>query len=128
MRPWNKVALKSMRQELGRVNMAEAGMIKKLEKLDIPRPDNKGFLSHEQLQVVKSINTPAGQMDKVIDCLLEMEDIYFEYFCKILEQSNFVGKAKMLRKEAEECKTYVGKLECKQHTCMCSSITKTSCM
>ena len=128
MRPWNKEALKSMRQELGRVNMAEAGMIKKLEKSVIPRPDNKGFLSCEQLQVVESINTPAGQMSKVIDCLLEMEDKYFEDFCQILKDSNFESKEKMLRKKAEDFKRSVGKFEYKQHTHMCSNITNTSCM
>ena len=103
-------------------------MIKKLEKSDIPSPDNKGFLSHEQLQVVESKTTPAEQMNKVIDYLLEMEDIYFEYFCQILEQSAFEGKAKMLRDKAKECKEYYGKFEYKQHTCMCSNIANTSCM
>ena len=44
MRPWNKEALKSMRQELGRVHMAEAGMIKKLEKSVIPNRIIKDFL------------------------------------------------------------------------------------
>ena len=106
--------------------MEPAGMIKKLEKSDVRTPANPtlGFLSGTQLQTVESEKTTTGQMNKVIDFLLEMEDKYFEYFCKILEQSNFEGKAKMLRKEAEECKVYVGKLEYKQHTCMCSNITK----
>ena len=89
--------------------MAEAGMIKKLEKSDIPRRDNKGFLSREQLQVVESINTPAGQMSKVIDYLLEMEDKYFEDFCTILEQSNFELQANMLRETAQDLKRPVGK-------------------
>ena len=128
MRPWNKEALKSMRKELGGVDMAETGMIKELEKSDIPNPDNMGFLSQMQLQVVESISTPAGQMSKVIDYLVEMEDKYFEDFCKILEQNNFEGKAKMLREKAEDLKRSVGKFEYKQHTCMCSNITKTSCM
>ena len=118
---WKKEALKSMRQELGRVNM-DVVMIKKLEKADVPSPDNKGFLSHEQLQVVESKTTPIGQMNKVIDYLLEIEDIYFEYFCKILEQSNFEGKANMLRETAEDLKRSVGKFDYKQHTCMCSNI------
>ena len=117
-----------MRQELGRVNMAEAGMIKKLEKSVILRSDNKGFLSHEQLQMVESINTPAGQMSKVIDYLLEMEDKYFEDFCTILKESNFELQASMLRETAEDLKRSVGKFEYKQHTCMCSNILKTSCM
>ena len=97
-----------MRKELGRVNMAEAGMIKELEKSDVPSPANLGFLSHEQLQVVESINTLAGQMNKVIDYLLEMEDKYFENFCIILEQNNFKGKADKLRDKAEEYKAYFG--------------------
>ena len=96
-----------MRQELGRVKM-DVVMIKKLEKADFPSPDNKGFLSHEQLQVVESKTTPAEQMNMVIDYLLEMEDIYFEYFCQILEQGAFEGKAAMLRKKAEEYKAYFG--------------------
>ena len=124
---WNKGALQSMRQELGRVNM-DVGMIKKLEKADVPSPDNKGFLSHEQLKVVESKTTPAEQMNMVIDYLVEMEDKYFEYFCKILEQSNFEGKAKMLREKAEHLKRFIGKFEYKQHICMYSNITKTSCM
>ena len=107
MRPWKKETLKSMRQELGRVKM-DVVMIKKLEKSDVPSPDNIGFLSHEQLKVVESINTPAGQMSMVIDYLLEMEDKYFEYFCQILEQGAFEGKAAMLRKKAEEYKAYFG--------------------
>ena len=84
-------------------------MIKKLEKADIPSPDNKGFLSHEQLQVVESKRTPAGQMSKVIDYLLEMEDQYFEDFCTILEQSNFKLQANMLRETAQDLKRPVGK-------------------
>ena len=86
-------------------------MIKNLEKSDIPSPDNIGFLSHEQLQEVESKRTPTGRMNKVIDYLLEMEDKYFEYFCKILEQSNFVLQANELRKRAEEYKPYFGKFE-----------------
>ena len=109
MCPWNKEALKSMRQELGRVNMAEAGMIKKLEKSDILRPDNNGFLSREQLQVVESETTPTGQMKKVIDFLLEMEDKYFECFCKVFEESNFRLQATRLRDKAEEWKRFFGK-------------------
>ena len=131
MRPWNKEALKCMRDELGKVQMEPAGMIKKLEKLNVRTPPNLtlGFLSETQLQTVESKKTSTGQMNKVIDFLLEMEDKYFEYFCKILEQSNFEGKAKMLRKEAEKCKRYYGKFEYKQHSFMCSTpVTKTSCM
>ena len=103
-------------------------MIKKLEKSDIPSPDNIGFLSHEQLQEVESKRTPTGQMSKVIDILLEMEDKYFEYFCQILEQSNFELQANDLRKRAEEYKPYFGKFEYEQHTCMYSNITMTSCV
>ena len=129
MHPWNKEALKSMRQELGGVNMGVV-MIKKLEKSDVPSPayPTLGFLSREQLQVVESINTLAGQMNKVIDYLLEMEDKYFDDFCTILEQSNFEGKAKRLREKAKVCKRHFGKFEFKQHTCMCCNITNTSCM
>ena len=128
MHPWNKDALRFMREELGGVNMVEVGMSKKLEKSDIPRPGNKGFLSREQLQVVEYMTTPAGQMNKVIDYLLEMEDKYFEDFCHILEQSNFEGKAKRLRERAKVFKRDFGKFEYKQHTCMSSNSTKTSCM
>ena len=124
---WNKEALKSMRQELGRVNM-DVVMIKELEKSDVPSPGNKGFLSRGQLQVVESKTTPAEQMKMVINYLLEMEDKYFEDFCTILEQSNFAGKAKMLREKAQECKAYLGKFKYKQHTCMSSNYAKISCM
>ena len=127
MRLWNKEALDSMRQQLGGVNM-DVGMIKKLKKSAIPSPDNIGFLSPEQLQEVESKTTPARQINKVIDYLLEMEDIHFENFCKILEQGAFEGKAKMLRDKAKDLKRIVGKFEYKQHTCMYSNITKTSCM
>ena len=127
MRPWKKETLKSMRQELGRVKM-DVVMIKKLEKSDIPSPDNIGFLSHEQLQVVESKRTPTERMNKVIDYLLEMEDIYFENFCKILKDGNFVAKANDLRKNAEEFKRRVGKFEYKQNTCMYSDITYISYM
>ena len=127
MRPWNKDALKSMRQELGRVEM-DVVMIKKLEKSYVPSRANLGFLSRQQLQVVESKTTPAGQMNKVIDYLVEMEDKYFENFCTILEQSNFEGRAIMLRKKAEDLKRSVGKFEYKQHTCICSNITNTSCI
>ena len=113
MRSWNKEALKCMREELGKVNMKCAGMIKKLEKSDVPSPANPtlGFLNPVQLQAVESEKTPAGQMDKVIDILKEMEDKYFEYFCQILEQSNFQRKADMLREKAEHLKRSVGKFE-----------------
>ena len=104
---WNKEALKFMRKELGRVDM-DVVMINDLEKSDIPSPDNKGFLSPEQLQVVKSKATPAEKMNMVIDYLVEMEDKYFEYFCQILEQGGFGGKAAMLRDKAEEYKAYFG--------------------
>ena len=127
MRLWNKEALKSMRKELGRVNM-DAVMIKELEKSDIPSPANLGFLSREQLQVVESKTTSAEKMNKVIDYLLEMEDKYFEDFCTLLEQNNFEGKAKMLREKAKDLEKIVGKFEYKQHTCIYSNITKTSCM
>ena len=127
MRLWNTEALQSMRQELGRVEM-DVVMIKKLEKVDIPSPANIGFLSHEQLQVVESETTHAEQMNKVIDYLLEKEDKNFEYFCQILEQSAFEARAKMLKDRAEEVKIHLGKFEYKQHTCMCSNMTKTSCM
>ena len=127
MHLWKKGALQSMRQELGRVQM-DVGMIRNMKKSVTPSPDNIGFLSTEQLQVVESKRTPARQMNTIIDYLLEMEDKYFEDFCTILEQSNFEGKANMLRDEAEELKRYFGKFEYKQHTCMCSNMTKTTCM
>ena len=126
MRPWNKLALRSLRQELVKVNAAEAEMIEKLQKP--VRLDYKGFLSHMQMQSVESKMTRAEEMNTVIDYLQEMEDKYFESFCKLLEQSNFEGKANMLRQKAEEYKTYFGKFAYKQHTCMCSNIMKTSCM
>ena len=128
MHPWNKDALRFMREELGGVNMVEVGMSKKLEKSYVPSRANLGFLSREQLLVVESKTTPAGQMNKVIDYLLEMEDEYFENFCTILEQSNFEGRAIRLRKKAEDLKRSVGKFEYKQHTCICSNITNTSCI
>ena len=106
----------------------DVGMIKKLKKSAIPSPDNIGFLSPEQLQEVESKTTPARQINKVIDYLLEMEDIHFENFCKILEQGAFEGKAKMLRDKAKDLKRIVRKFEYKQHTCMYSNITKTSSM
>ena len=112
MSPWKKQALKCMREELGKVHMQDVGMIKKLEISVIRSSANLtlGFLSQMQLQVVESKTTPAEQMNKVIDFLLEMEDKYFEYFCKILEQSNFELKANELRKKAEEYERYIGKL------------------
>ena len=116
-----------MRKELGRVNMGVV-MIKQLEKSDVPNPNDMGFLSHEQLQVVESKRTPAGQMNMVIDYLVEMEDIYFENFCTILEQNNFEGKAKLLREKAKVLEKIVGKFEYKQHACMCSNITNTDSM
>ena len=122
MHPWKKEALKCMREELGKVYMQDAGMIKKLEISVIRSSANPtlGFLSQRQLQEVESEKTPARQMDKVIDFLVEMEDKYFEYFCKILEQSNFEGKANELREKAEEYERYFGEFEYKQHTCMYS--------
>ena len=127
MSPWNKEALKSMRKELGGVKM-EVGMINDLEKSDVPNPANMGFLSPEQLQVVKSKATPAEKMNEVIDYLLKMEDKHFKDFCKILEQNNFGLQARMLKKKAEELERSVGKLEHKQHTCMCSNTANTCCM
>ena len=111
---WKKEALKSMRKELGGVNM-DVVMIKQLEKSDVPSPDNIGFLSQMQLQVVESKTTPAEQMNMVIDYLLEMEDIHFENFCKIIEQGAFEGKAAMLRKKAEVYKAYFGKFATHMH-------------
>ena len=116
MHPWNKEALKSMREELGRVKM-DVVMIKQLEKSYVPNPENLGFLSEMQLQEVETEKTPAGQMNKVIDYLLEMEDEYFEDFCKILEQGGFTGKAKRLREKAKYLEKIVSKFEYKQHTC-----------
>ena len=126
---WNKEALKSMREELG-VCMKDPGMIKRLEKSRICSPANPtlGFLSHTQLEKVESEKTPTEKMSMVIDFLVEMEDKYFEYFCRILEQSAFEGKAKMLRARAKRYKSDHGKFEYKQHTCMCSNIANTRCM
>ena len=123
-------ALKFMREKLGNLQMRAAGMIKKLEKSDLYSPANPtlGFLSGLQLQVVESKTTPADQMNKVIDFLLQMEDKYFDNFCKILEQSNFGLQAKMLRDTAKDLKRSCGKFEYKQHTYMYSNITNTSCM
>ena len=106
MSPWKKGALQFMRKELGGVDMGVV-MIKQLEKLGVASPDNLGFLSREQLQVVESKRTPAEQMNKVIDYLLEMEDKYFENFCTLLEQNNFEGKAKMLREKAKDLEKIV---------------------
>ena len=103
-------------------------MLKKLEKSDIPRPDSKGFLSYEQLKVVESKTTPTEQMNMVIDYLLEMEDKHFENFCEILKEGGFEAKAKMLKDKAKDLERFIGKFEYKQHTCMCSNITNTSCM
>ena len=99
--------------------MVEARMIKMLEKSDFPSPANPtlGFLNQEQLQEVESKMTPSGRMNKVIDYLLEVEDKYFECFCKILKECGFEGKAEMLRSKAKECKEYYGKFKYKQHTC-----------
>ena len=95
--------------------MQAVGMIKVLEKSNIRSPayPSLGFLSKMQLQVVESEKTPTGQMNKVIDFLLEMEDKYFECFCEILEESNFKLQAKMLRDKAEDLKEFFGKFEYK---------------
>ena len=106
----------------------ETVMIKALEKSDMPSPANLGFLNREQVVVVESKVAPAAQMNKVIDYLVEMEDKYFEDFCTILEQSNYAGKAKMLRERAKVFKRDFGKFEYKRYTCMSSNITKTSCI
>ena len=127
MCPWNKEALNIMRQGLGNVHM-DVVMIKKLKKSYIPSPDNIGFLSPEQLQEVESKTTPTGQMNKVIDYLVEMEDIHFKNFCTILKDGGFKAKAEQLEEKAKDLKRFVGKFEYKQHTCMYSNITKTSCM
>ena len=126
---WNKEALKSMREELG-VCMKDPGIIKRLEKSVIcsPADPTLGFLSQTQLEKVESKQTPTEMMSMVIDFLVEMEDKYFEYFCRILEQHAFEGKAKMLRYKAEEYKRDFGKFEYKQHTCMCSNIANTCCL
>ena len=111
---WNKEALKSMREGLG-VCMKDPGMINRLEKSAICSPANPtlGFLSETQLEEVASKQTPTEKMSMVIAFLVEMEDKYFEYFCRILEQSAFKGKAKILRDKAEECKKDFGKFEYK---------------
>ena len=111
MSPWNKEALKAMKGELGKVPMKELGMLEKLEKPCIRSPANPsfGFLSQEQLQVVRSLLTDMDRMNKVIDYLREMEDIYFEYFCKILENNAFGLKTKLLRETAKVLKEDYGK-------------------
>ena len=103
-------------------------MIKKLKKSDIPSPDNIGFLSPEQLQEVESKTTPTGRMNKVIDYLVEMEDMHFKNFCTILKDGGFGAKVDKLKEKAKDLKGIVGKFEYNQHTCMYSNITKTSCM
>ena len=130
MSPWNVDALQSMIDVLGGLHIEDAGMIEKLRKplVDCPSNSSLGFLSEMQLQSVKSEKTPAKQMNKVIGFLQKMEDKHFEYFCTILVQCNFENIANMLRKKAEEIKRSYGKFEYKQHTCLCSNITKTSCM
>ena len=91
--------------------MKGLGILKKLEKSLVCTPANPslGFLSQQQVHVVESLHNDIDRMDKVIDYLVEMEDKYFEYFCKILEQKNYEGKANMLRKKAEELKAAFGK-------------------
>ena len=103
-------ALEAMREELGSLPMKELGMLKKLQKPRISSPANPsfGFLNQEHLQVVESLRTDMDRMNKVIDYLQEMEDMYFEYFCKILEKS-FKPKAEMLREKAKVLKVDFGK-------------------
>ena len=110
---WNQEALKSMREELGMMCLKDPGMIKRLEKSAICSPANPslGFLSKTQLQKVESECIPIEKMIMVIDFLVEMEDKYFEYFCKILEQSNFEAKVQMLRDKAKDYKRDFGKFE-----------------
>ena len=100
-----------MRDELGNVPMEELGMLKKLKKPLVCTPANPslGFLSQQQLKVVESLRNDMDRMNKVIDYLVEMEDKCFEYFCKILEQNNYGGKAAMLRNKADEIKAALGK-------------------
>ena len=102
--------------------MKDPEMIKRLEKSVICSSANPtlGFLSEAQLQKAESEKTPTEKMNMVIDFLVEMEDKYFEYFCRILELSAFEGKAQRLRDRAKEYKRDFGKFEYKQHTCMCS--------
>ena len=102
--------------------MKDPGMINRLEKSAICSPANPtlGFLSKTQLEKVESKPTPTEQMSMVIDFLVEMENKYFEYFCRILEQSAFEGKAETLRARAGKYESDYGKFEYKQHTCMCS--------
>ena len=111
MKPWNKAALDFMREKLGQLQMEDANMIKKLEKsVDCGPNLCLGFLSQMQVQVVQSKMTPFQQMNKVIDYLKEMEDKYFENFCKILEDCNFILQAGEFREYAEDTKRKFGKL------------------
>ena len=106
-----KEALIATIDELRNVPMKELGMLKKLQKPLVCTPANPslGFLSQRQLKVVESLPNDMDRMDKVIDYLVEMEDKYFEYFCIILEQNNYGGKAAMLRNKADEIKAALGK-------------------
>ena len=110
MSAWKKEALEATREELGNVPMKELGMLKKLKKSDVCNPayPSLGFLIKVQLQVVASLPTDVDRMNKVIDYLLEMEDKYFEFFCKLLEQYNNKLQANLLRKRAEELKSAFG--------------------
>ena len=112
MSDWKKDALKatSTRKELGNVRMKELGMLEQLEKPCVYSPayPSLGFLSEQQVQVVASLPTDMERMNKVIDYLVDKEDKYFEYFCKMLEQNSYDLQSNRLRKKAEEFKSAFG--------------------
>lgn len=125
MRPWNKAALEFMREQLGQLRMEDANMIKKLEKSVACGPNPcLGFLSPVQMQFIEAEKVPFQQMNKVIDYLKEMEDKYFEHFCKILEQCNFKLHADKLRDYAENDKRKFGKLNI-NNTCHACALNVT---
>ena len=98
MRPWNKVALVSLQENLQLHVLMETGLGNKLQKAA------GGFMSPREAQVVREQQGSSELMGKLIEILCGKGDKDFRTFLQMLRETNNEVWADELKRKAEELK------------------------
>ena len=98
MSPWNDDALVSLRERLTLNVSMNMGLSDRLEKAE------GGFMSRAEAQMVRGLSSNMQQIENVIRILRGKTNEDFATFCTMLRETNHVGWADELEKEAERFK------------------------